>query len=130
MRSARTCYDRLAGRLDVAVVGALLDHDVLVGGDGRYGPGLHLHDAPSDPGHEIDYELTASGHSFLSDIGDRIAQWARGSPALLRRLDRLIHRLGRCHVTFEAQSRCHRAVLVQVLAIPRFVTVGPGQQGA
>ncbi|MDT7759496.1 MAG: hypothetical protein QOH27_5394, partial [Mycobacterium sp.] len=69
LRSARTCYDHLAGRLGVAVMGSLLERDVLVGGDGRYDPRLHPHDSPSNPGHDVDYELTSSGRSFLKDVG-------------------------------------------------------------
>ncbi|MCW2591511.1 MAG: arabinose efflux permease family protein [Mycobacterium sp.] len=69
LRSARTCYDHLAGRLGVAVMGSLLERDVLVGGDGRYDPRLHRHDSPSNPGHDVDYELTSSGRSFLKDVG-------------------------------------------------------------
>jgi MFS transporter len=38
LRSARTCYDHLAGRLGVQIMGSLLDREVLVGGDGRYDP--------------------------------------------------------------------------------------------
>jgi DNA-binding transcriptional ArsR family regulator len=69
LRSARTCYDHLAGRLGVAVMGSMLEHDVLAGGDGRYDPRVHPHDSPSNPGHDVDYELTSSGRSFLKDVG-------------------------------------------------------------
>jgi len=72
LRSARTCYDHLAGRLGVAIMGSLLDHDVLVGGDGRYDPGRHPHDALSSPGHDVDYELTGPGRAFLADTGIEI----------------------------------------------------------
>jgi biotin operon repressor len=69
LRSARTCYDHLAGRLGVAIMGSLLDRELLVGGDGRYDPQRHLHDALSSPGHDVDYQLTASGRNFLDDVG-------------------------------------------------------------
>jgi DNA-binding transcriptional ArsR family regulator len=69
LRSARTCYDHLAGKLGVAIMGSLLDRDLLVGGDGRYDPQRHTHDALSSPGHDVDYELTAAGRSFLADVG-------------------------------------------------------------
>ena len=36
LRSARTCYDHLGGRLGVAIMGSLIDRGVLTGGDGRY----------------------------------------------------------------------------------------------
>lgn len=69
LRSARTCYDHVAGRLGVAVMGSLLDRDALVGGDGRYHPGRDGHDALSSPGHDVEYELTGAGHHFLTGIG-------------------------------------------------------------
>jgi DNA-binding transcriptional ArsR family regulator len=72
LRSARTCYDHFAGRLGVAIMGSLLERDVLVGGDGRYDPGRHPHDAPSSQGHDIAYELTDSGRAFLTDAGIEI----------------------------------------------------------
>ncbi|HET7665167.1 MAG TPA: metalloregulator ArsR/SmtB family transcription factor [Mycobacterium sp.] len=69
LRSARTCYDHLAGRLGVAVMGSLIDRGVLIGGDGRYDPGRDGHDALSSPGHDLRYELTGTGRVFLADIG-------------------------------------------------------------
>jgi hypothetical protein len=62
---ARTCYDHFAGRLGVQIMGSLLDRQVLVGGDGRYDPRRDSHDALSSPGHEIHYELTDDGRTFL-----------------------------------------------------------------
>lgn len=67
LRSARTCYDHLAGRLGVQIMGSLLDRGVLVGGDGRYDPADR--DALSSPGHEIPYALSDAGRSFLTGIG-------------------------------------------------------------
>jgi DNA-binding transcriptional ArsR family regulator len=69
LRSARTCYDHLAGRLGVQLMSGMLDRNVLVGGDGRYDPGRDAHDALSSPGHEVRYELTDTGRTFLSDVG-------------------------------------------------------------
>jgi DNA-binding transcriptional ArsR family regulator len=69
LRSARTCYDHFAGRLGVAIMGSLLDGEVLVGGDGRYDPRRDTHDSLSNPGHDIDYELTDSGREFLTHAG-------------------------------------------------------------
>ena len=69
LRSARTCYDHLAGRLGVQIMGCLLDREVLVGGDGRYDPRRDSHDALSSVGHDIHYELTAPGRDFLHGIG-------------------------------------------------------------
>jgi DNA-binding transcriptional ArsR family regulator len=69
LRSARTCYDHLAGRLGVQVMGCLVDRAVLVGGDGRYDPRRDGHDSLSSPGHDVNYELTADGYDFLADVG-------------------------------------------------------------
>jgi DNA-binding transcriptional ArsR family regulator len=69
LRTARTCYDHVAGRLGVEVMGCLLDRDALVGGDGQYDPRRDNHDALSSPGHDIDYQLTETGRGFLSGIG-------------------------------------------------------------
>ncbi len=69
LRSARTCYDHVAGRLGVQIMGSLLDRRVLVGGDGRYDPRRDAHDALSKPGHDIRYDLTDPGREFLTDVG-------------------------------------------------------------
>ncbi len=69
LRSARTCYDHVAGRLGVAVMGSLLDREALVGGDGRYDPRRDSQDALSSPGHDLRYELTDAGRDFLTGIG-------------------------------------------------------------
>ena len=50
LRSARTCYDHLAGRLGFELMGSLLDRGVLSGGDGRY-------------------ELTDRGRDYLTELG-------------------------------------------------------------
>ena len=69
LRSARTCYDHVAGRLGVAVMGSLLDREALVGGDGHYDPSRDSHDALSKPGRDLHYELTDVGRDFLAAIG-------------------------------------------------------------
>src|SRR4051794_17364935 len=38
LRTARTCYDHVAGRLGVALFGALIESGAVVGGDGRHDP--------------------------------------------------------------------------------------------
>jgi hypothetical protein len=81
LRSARTCYDHLAGRLGVAVMGGLLDRGALVGGDGRYDPGRDSHDALSSRGHDLRYELTDTGRDYLTGIGIEIP---RGPRQLIR----------------------------------------------
>jgi DNA-binding transcriptional ArsR family regulator len=69
LRSARTCYDHLAGRLGVAVFGALLGNAYVVGGDGTHDPLAAAQDRLSAPGRDIDYRLTPSGRNALTDLG-------------------------------------------------------------
>jgi DNA-binding transcriptional ArsR family regulator len=67
LRSARLCYDHLAGRLGTALMGTLLDQGLLEGGDGRFDPAAG--DRLSAPGGEVDYRVTPSGAAALADIG-------------------------------------------------------------
>ena len=69
LRSARTCYDHLAGRLGVLIMGSLLDRGMLVGGDGRYHPACDRRDALSSPGRDVHYDLTDTGRAELADVG-------------------------------------------------------------
>jgi DNA-binding transcriptional ArsR family regulator len=72
LRSARTCYDHLAGRLGVELMTSLLERDVLTGGDGRYDTSRDSADALSHPGHEVPYELTDHGRAYLGKLGVEI----------------------------------------------------------
>src|SRR4051794_28475380 len=69
LRSARTCYDHLAGRLGVAIFGALLDGGHVVGGDGTHDPLAAEEDRLSAYGRDLDYRLTPSGRAKLSALG-------------------------------------------------------------
>lgn len=69
LRTARTCYDHVAGRLGVQIMGNLIDRQVLTGGDGHYDPRRDGRDALSSPGHDIHYELSGAGQRFLAGIG-------------------------------------------------------------
>src|SRR4051794_7618540 len=67
LRTARTCYDHVAGRLGVALFGALIEAGAVSGGDGRHPP-----PAParlSAAGHDVDYRLTPSGGERLARLG-------------------------------------------------------------
>lgn len=67
LRTARTCYDHLAGRLGVAIMRSLLANGHLEGGDGVFRPdGI---DRAASAGREFDYRLTATGKAFLTDLG-------------------------------------------------------------
>jgi DNA-binding transcriptional ArsR family regulator len=69
VRRARTCYDHLAGRLGVALMGALLRRGVLAGGDGEFDPDRAERDRLSAPGWDVAYVLTDSGRAVLGDLG-------------------------------------------------------------
>jgi DNA-binding transcriptional ArsR family regulator len=69
LRSARTCYDHLAGRLGVAVFGALIDGGHVTGGDGTHDPLAAHDDRLSAPGRDLDYRLTPSGRDILAGLG-------------------------------------------------------------
>ncbi|MGZ6779579.1 MAG: ArsR/SmtB family transcription factor [Mycobacterium sp.] len=77
LRSARTCYDHLAGRLGVQIMGSLLDRGILIGGDGRYEPSRDGRDALSSVGRDIRYELTDGGRDFLTEIGVELPTGSR-----------------------------------------------------
>jgi DNA-binding transcriptional ArsR family regulator len=66
LRDARTCYDHLAGRLGVAVLGGMIDRDYIRGHDGRFRPGIDRH---SSRGSDSPYELTTPGRAWLADLG-------------------------------------------------------------
>ncbi|OBF32838.1 transcriptional regulator [Mycolicibacterium peregrinum] len=70
LRSARTCYDHIAGRLGVQLMGSLLERGVLTGGDGWFHPGGT--DRLSSPGHDVDYQLTDGGRDLLRQMGVEI----------------------------------------------------------
>lgn len=69
VRQARYCYDHLGGRLGVALMDALLEREVIVGGDGRFDPQHARADRLSGPGHDVDYRLTDHGLRWLRHFG-------------------------------------------------------------
>jgi DNA-binding transcriptional ArsR family regulator len=69
LRRARTCYDHLAGRLGVAVFAAMIEQQLVTGGDGRHHPDRAHEDRLSSPGRDNEYILTASGCRRLLDLG-------------------------------------------------------------
>ncbi|OBC03204.1 transcriptional regulator [Mycobacterium sp. 852013-50091_SCH5140682] len=75
LRSARTCYDHIAGRLGVQIMKSLIDQDVLTGGDGQFHDGDA--DRLSSPGRDVPYELTAAGADRLRHIGVELPTGSR-----------------------------------------------------
>ena len=69
VRSARTCYDHLAGMLGAGLMSAMIERGLLTGGDGRFTPGESGGDRLSGPGHEHRYALTESGRAQLTGFG-------------------------------------------------------------
>lgn len=69
MRLARPCYDHLAGRLGVSLLGALIDRDLVVGGDGRHHADWARDDRLSAPGRDVAYRLTHDGRERLTALG-------------------------------------------------------------
>jgi DNA-binding transcriptional ArsR family regulator len=67
VRTARTCYDHLAGRLGTALMASMLEEGLLEGGDGTFDPAAADHDRLSAPGWDVDYQLTARGEARLGD---------------------------------------------------------------
>lgn len=82
LRRARTCYNHLAGRLGVAIMSAMLDQDLLAGGDGRYRPEEAFTDRLSAPGTDLAYRLTARGRETLSALGIDLATLSRSKPMI------------------------------------------------
>ena len=69
LREARTCYDHLAGRLGVKLMGTLIERGYLAGGDGEYDVDRTPGDHRAGYGHEMDYTLTPAGQEFLAELG-------------------------------------------------------------
>jgi DNA-binding transcriptional ArsR family regulator len=72
LRTARTCYDHLAGRLGVGLMAAMLDRGHVTGGDGVFHPEQVRRDTRAGAGSDLDYVLTDPGRRFLDDLGVRL----------------------------------------------------------
>jgi len=69
VRKARSCYDHLAGRLGVAVMGALIDRGALVGHDGTHLGVAASSDRLAGPGRDVDYALGESAGIVFGELG-------------------------------------------------------------
>jgi DNA-binding transcriptional ArsR family regulator len=69
VRFARTCYDHLAGVLGTQLMDAMLEQDLLSGGDGRFDPDAAHADRLAAFGSDHDYRLTAAGLRELKAFG-------------------------------------------------------------
>lgn len=84
IRDGRYCYDHLAGRLGVAIMGSLLDRGLVDGGDGAFHAAAARRDRLSAPGHDVDYRLTDSGARWLTDFGVDLEPLRAGRRPLIR----------------------------------------------
>ncbi|RKE19871.1 helix-turn-helix transcriptional regulator [Streptomyces sp. TLI_171] len=73
LRRSRTCYDHLAGRLGVALMGALLARGLLTGHDGSHRPAAAVRDRDAGYGRDHDYRLTERGRAALHRLGIDLA---------------------------------------------------------
>ncbi len=69
VRFARTCYDHLAGVLGTGLMAAMLERELLSGGDGSFHPAAAREDRLAAPGFDLDYRLTARGVEDLREFG-------------------------------------------------------------
>jgi DNA-binding transcriptional ArsR family regulator len=69
LRTARTCYDHLAGRLGVELMASMIGAGYLAGGDGTFDPATARDDQRTGYGHDVDYALTDRGRRFIADFG-------------------------------------------------------------
>jgi len=69
LRTARTCYDHLAGRLGVDLMRAMIQRGQLVGGDGTFDPDRARRDQRAGYGRDVDYHLDATGEQLLTELG-------------------------------------------------------------
>ncbi len=84
LREARTCYDHLAGRLGVALFGALIDRGWIAGGDGRHHPEDARSDRLSAPGRDLAYVLTPAGVQGMGALGVQLPRADRDATIALR----------------------------------------------
>ena len=69
LRSARTCYDHLAGRLGVRIFASLIEGGAVEGGDGVHRLDGDGADRLSAPGRDIAYRLTDTGRALFARLG-------------------------------------------------------------
>ena len=78
LRTARTCYDHLAGRLGVAIFDALVSGAYVTGGDGFHHPDGASRDRLAGAGRDLDYQLTPRGCRLMEELGVELPDRADG----------------------------------------------------
>jgi len=84
LRTGRTCYDHLAGRLGVGLLAGMIERGWVSGGDGRHEIGTDGRDRLASPGHDVDYRLTAAGVEGLRELGVALPAQRRDGTVALR----------------------------------------------
>jgi DNA-binding transcriptional ArsR family regulator len=84
VRAARTCYDHLAGMLGTSLMEAMLERELLTGGDGVFRRQQAGRDRLSSPGFDLDYTLTQRGIDELEHFGIDFAALRSRSRPLIR----------------------------------------------
>lgn len=84
LRRSRLCYDHVAGRLGVELMGSLISTGAIDGGDGAYHPATAPTDRLSAPGHDVDYQLTSLGADMLRELGVDLEELRAGRRPLIR----------------------------------------------
>jgi DNA-binding transcriptional ArsR family regulator len=69
VRFARTCYDHLAGVLGTELMAAMLERELITGGDGRFDREALNGDRLAAPGFDLDYRLTPNGVEHFKTFG-------------------------------------------------------------
>ena len=87
LRYARTCYNHLAGQLGVAVMTAVLERNLLAGGDGEHHPDRALRDRLAAHGRDVGYRLTPTGRQTFDEFGLDLDDIERNRPAVRYCLD-------------------------------------------
>jgi DNA-binding transcriptional ArsR family regulator len=82
VRFARTCYDHLAGVLGTELMAAMLERELLTGGDGTFDSETASNDRLSAPGFDFDYRLTPRGIEDLEAFGIDFAALPRRRPLI------------------------------------------------
>ena len=82
VRFARTCYDHLAGVLGTSLMRAMIERDLLAGGDGVFDPESADEDRLASPGLDLDYRLTPHGVRELSAFGIEFDSIPRRRPLI------------------------------------------------
>lgn len=69
VRFARTCYDHLAGVLGTELMAAMLERELITGGDGRFDRDAVNGDRLAAPGFDLDYRLSPHGVGHFKTFG-------------------------------------------------------------